>query len=123
MSIRTDLNGSQPNSLSNDVRAVQLGEMLSYFANKATPTQTGVVPSANVATLAAIPVALFQVNATAGTVTGVKTLRKGVVGTDVPATGECVWQVGTTKVAFAAADAVTAASFTYSLATDLCSLT
>ena len=66
----------------------------------------------------AIPTAVFQVNATTATTTGVKKLRKGVVGTDVPATGECIWQPGTKTIALAVVDAVTVCAVTYSVATD-----
>jgi len=118
MSIRTELDTIQLNRLAENLKAIPFGELLSFLIEKATATEAGVVPSANVATLANTPTAMLQVNVTAGTVTGIKTLRIGVVGTDVPATGEAIWQPGTKLVAFAAADAATAVSFTYVQATD-----
>jgi hypothetical protein len=124
MTMRDELNKCNLNRLDELMsNGCSLGEILTFLLKKATAIESGVTPSSNIATLANIPSAMFQVNATAATTTGIKTLRKGVIGTDVPATGECVWQPGTKRVAFAAVDAVTAASFTYATAADLCSLT
>jgi len=125
MSLRTDLNANQPNRLSDGLADIKLGELLSYLINRLTPTQAGLVPASHVATMAAQPAALFQVNATTGTVTGVKKLLRGPIsGEDavVPATGEVVWDGGT-NLLFATSDAVTAVSVTYALATDLASIT
>lgn len=121
--IRDELNSVNLNRTDELLGNLSFGEILTWLLEKATPTETGVVPSSNVITLANQPVAVFQVNATAGTVPGIKRLRKGVVGTLVPAAGECVWQPGTKKIAFAASDGVTAVSITYSQLTDYCSLT
>ena len=53
-----------------------------------------------------------------------KILRGPISGEDavIPITGEAVWDGGT-RVLFAAADAGTTASFTYSRTTDLASIT
>lgn len=103
------------NQLADTMGEIEVGELLALVIAGLTPTETGVVPAANVATLANAPSAMFQINATAGTVTGIKKLLKGPIsGEDavVPKTGEAVWDGGT-RVLFNAADAVTAASFTY----------
>lgn len=117
MSLRDELNKSDPNRTPDVGREIQMGELLALVIAGLTPTETGVSPSSDIATLAAQPNALFQIDATAGTVTGIKKLLKGPIsGEDavVPQTGEAVWDGGT-QVLFAAADAVTAASFTYSV--------
>lgn len=121
MSIRDDLNVASNNILADDFRKSRLGELLTLLIDAAAYTQTAVVPAADVATLAAVPTGLFQVEATAAAVTGVKTLRIGrISGEDaiIPATGECVWQPGTATILFAAGDAVTAVSALYSTATN-----
>lgn len=112
MSLRSELNKINLNRLDLLLGIGSLGELLTRLIASATPTEAGVVPSADIATLAAIPSAVFQVNATAGGVTGIKTLRKGLTS-EVPASGECIWQEGTTKIKFSPADAVTATSVTY----------
>jgi len=118
MSIRTELNNNAPNRLADNLHGVQLGEVLSFLIEKATPTETGVVPSANVATLANQPTAMLQVNATTAGSTGIKTL----ISSGTPIAGQALWVPGTKTVTFAAADAVTAASFTYVQATDKASI-
>jgi len=119
------LDAGNANNLADAAAKLGLGTLLGYLVEKATATETGVVPAANVATLTNAPVAngLFQVNATAATTTGIKKLRQGPIsgsGALVPASGECVWD-GSKSVLFAAVDVVTAASFTYAVATDLAS--
>lgn len=127
--LRDSLNGSvQPGRLADVFRAFGVqnqgggfGDLVALLIRGLTATEAGVTPSSNVATLANTPATMLQVNVTAGTVTGVKTLRVGKVsgtGAIVPATGECVWEPGTKKVLFAAADAATAVSFTYSTGTE-----
>ena len=120
MSVRQVLNASNPNQLTDGLHAFPLGELLTKLIKLLTATEVGVVPAANIATLAAVPTGLFQVNATAGTVTGIKTLRRGVVSgasAVVAATGECVWDGGL-HILFSPIDAVTAVSVTYAVATD-----
>lgn len=124
MALRQVMNTNNPNQLSDALKDLPLGELLTFLIKGATPTQTGVVPSSNVATLAAVATGMFQVNATTATVTGIKTLLRGKIsgtGALVPATGECVWD-GANKLLFAAADAVTAVSATYSVAADKASV-
>ena len=118
------LDSGNLNDIADAAGKLGLGTLLGYLVAKATATES-VTPSSNVATLANAPVAngLFQVNATAGTTTGIKKLRQGpITGPSalVPATGECVWD-GAKSVLFAAVDVVSAASFTYAVATDLAS--
>lgn len=125
--LRELLNRSKANlnTLSDAVGDLELGDLIVLLINDLTATETGVVPASDVATLAAQPTAMFQINATAGTVTGIKKLLKGPIsGEDavVPKTGEAVWDGGT-QVLFNAADAVTAASFTYATAADVDSVT
>lgn len=124
MTLRAELNKSDPNRTPDVGREVQMGELMTLLIAGLTPTETGVVPSSDVATLAAQPNAMFQIDATAGTVTGIKKLLKGpITGEDavVPKTGEAVWDGGL-QVLFNAADAVTAASFTYSVDGDTASV-
>jgi hypothetical protein len=118
MSLRTSLNTINPGQMADCFRDISIGEFLSYLISIATPTQAGVVPASDIATLANIPTAIFQVNATAAASTGVKKLLYGQItgpSAVVPAAGECVWAGGLT-VLFNAVDAVTAASFLYSTA-------
>lgn len=125
--VRDTLNSGNLNQLADALKAMGVGELLSYAAAKMVYTETGISTSSNVATLANPPTAqgLFQCVAASGTVTGVKKLRRGPVSganAIVPNTGECVWDGGK-KVLFAAVDAVATASFTYAVSTDIASLT
>lgn len=122
--LRQDFNDSSPNNVADLRRRLQSGDLLTLLIKSLTATEAGVVPAANVATLAATPTSLFQVNATTATVTGIKKLRRGPItgsGAITPATGEAVWDGGT-KVLFNVADAVTVASFTYVTAADKASI-
>lgn len=120
--IRIELNKSDPNRTDPAGQEIGLGDAINTLITQMTATETGVSPSSDVATLAAAPSYLWQINATAGTVTGIKKLILGRFdGTNVlpiPATGEAVWD-GATRVRFAAADAVSAASFTYATSADV----
>ena len=122
--IRTELNKSDPNRTDPAGQEIGLGDMVNVLITQMTATETGVVPSANVATLAATPTYLWQINVTTGTSTGIKKLIKGRFdGTNVlpiPAAGQAVWD-GATRVRFAAADAATAVSFTYATAANVTS--
>lgn len=118
--MRELLNQSNLNQLADVLGDIEFGELLTLVIQGLTATEAGVVPAAHVATLANQPSAMFQINATTATVTGIKKLLKGpITGEDavVPRTGEAVWDGGV-KVLFAAADAVTAASFTYARSTN-----
>ena len=76
-------------------------------------TETHIAPSSNVVTLAATPKAVFNVNVTSGTKTGIFKL----VGSDrVPTSGEVSWN-GLTKLTFNAADVVAYIDVVYSRAT------
>jgi hypothetical protein len=124
MSLRDTLNDNNLNQAEDALSAISLGELLTLLIKNSTATEAGLVPAADQITLAATPTALFQINATAGAVTGVKRLRKGPItgsGAIVPATGEAVWDGGT-KVLFASVDAVTAASVLYAKSTDKASI-
>lgn len=120
MSLRDVLNASDPNRNDSALQELGQGDLLNLVIKGLTATETGVSVSSSVATLAAQPATLFDINATAGTTTGHKKLRKGpITGSQkiTPATGEAVWDGGT-KVLFATVDAVTTAAFTYSKTTD-----
>jgi hypothetical protein len=128
--IRDTLNSGNPNVLGDAAQAIGLGELLSLMiatAGAGAPTDTlagGDIVS-SLATLAAVPTALFYVNGTVGTHTGVKKLRKGPVSGPnalVPATGECVWDGGL-HILFASVDAITTATVLYATASDLASIT
>ncbi len=76
-------------------------------------TETHLAPASNVVTLAATPKAVFNVNVTSGTKTGIFKL----VGPDrVPTSGEVSWN-GLTKLTFNAADVVAYIDVVYSKAT------
>jgi hypothetical protein len=129
MSVRDVLNQANPNNTFDALRQVGLGDLANLLIKGLTATETGVVPNvtSSVAALANQPNinSLFDVNATAGTTTGHKEILLGTISgsgatavpTPTPATGQVVWDGGK-KVAFAAVDAVTAASFTYESAAD-----
>jgi hypothetical protein len=124
-SLRETLNGGNPNEVFDAMVRMNLGDVLSYAISKMGYTETGITVTANVATLAAAPKALFQCVAVSATHAGVKKLRRGpITGPNalVPAAGECVWDGGT-KVLFAAYDVVATASFVYAVAADIASAT
>lgn len=115
--LRDSFNASEPNRVPSALQDVALGELLTLVINGLTATESAVAVSSNIATLAAAPIQLFQINATSGTTTGAKKLIKGSadaagVITPVPVTGEATWD-GARRVRFAVADGATAASFTY----------
>jgi len=128
MAIRDDLNAGNLNYIGDALSKVQFGEILSLLIAKLTPTETGVSVTAGTgvsAQLANTPSQMLQINATAGTHTGVKQLLQGPVSGSselVPASGQAVWDGGN-NVLFAIADGVTAASYTYVQATDVASIT
>lgn len=120
MSLRDVLNVSDPNRNDPALQEIGQGDLINILIKGVTPTESAVTVTSNVATLANQPATLFDINATAGTTTGRKKLRKGpITGTQkiTPATGEAVWDGGK-KVLFATADAVTTANFFYSQTTD-----
>jgi hypothetical protein len=121
MALRDDINNANPNFIADLLRRLGLGELLVFLLNAATFTETALTVTASKMTLAAIPTALFRVNATTATTTGEKKLIKGpITGPNaiVPATGECVWD-GATTILFAAADVVTVGKALYSKAADV----
>lgn len=125
MALRDTLNQSGSNQLADAFRDIKIGELLSYIVALLGFTETGITVTANIATLANAPTAMFQLTAATGTVTGVKKMLRGPIsGEDavIPITGEAVWDGGT-RVLFAAADVVATASFTYARATNLASVT
>lgn len=118
MTIRDSLNNQDPNRSAAALAEAGTGEALNLLIRSATPTETGVVPAADIATLAAQPKVLFDINATTAASTGRKKLIKAPItgaGSVLPKAGEAVFDGGT-KVLFNVADAVTAASFTYTTA-------
>lgn len=115
--LRDTFNAADENRVSAAFADLQLGEVLTILINALTATEAAVVPASDIATLAATPQALLNVNVTAGTVTGVKKILKGRTDPDgiirpIPATGEVTWN-GATKLRFAAADGATAISAWY----------
>jgi hypothetical protein len=118
--LRESFNASDPNRLPSELQDLSMGELLTLLINALAATESALAPASNVITLAATPSALFDVNVTAGTVTGAKKILKGFTGSDgvitpVPATGEATWNGGT-KVRLASADAATAVSVKYATA-------
>jgi hypothetical protein len=119
MSLRDELNQSNLNRTGDVLgHGVNLGDLLTTLIKGATPTEAGVVPAAHIATLAAVPTSVHQVNATAGASTGIKKLLIGVLASITPLPGEAVWGRGTNKIKFNTADAVTATSVLYTTAVD-----
>lgn len=120
MSLKDVLNTADPNREDDAFRELGIGSVLNLLLRTQTATESGVTVTSSVMTLANQPEFLLDVNATAGTTTGRKKLRKGpITGPQkiTPATGECVWDGGK-KILFATVDAVTTASALYTQATD-----
>lgn len=121
MSLRDVLNTANPNNVIDALRDIGLGELVNAWINGMTSTETGITVTSNVATLAGQPsVRPFECEATAGTTLGKKQVLWGpTTGPNaiVPATGQCVWNGGT-SILFASVDAVTTAKFTYAKASD-----
>jgi len=119
--LRDSLNTVDPNRLAEVLRLMGFGEMLNLLLSALTATETGVTVTANVATLANVPSSFVLINGTAGTSTGIKTLRQGAIsGPNAvpPVAGEAVWD-GAKKVLFSTADAITTAAFTYATAANV----
>lgn len=118
--LRGSLNSANLNRVGDALQASGAGDLLNALIIAMSATESGLVPSSNVVTLANVPSTLFDVNATAGTTTGHKQLLEGqITGPNaiVPATGQCVWDGGK-KILFAAVDVVTAVSVKYAKAAD-----
>ena len=119
--MRDSLNSGDPNRIADVFRKIGFGDLLNALVSALSATETGLSASTNVVTLANQPSFLpSKVNATAGTTTGVKTVRQGAISGPnavAPVTGECVWDGGK-KILFAAVDAVTTASVTYTKSAD-----
>lgn len=119
MSIRAEMNTGPENRFMDMVREIGLGELINLLIQGLAAAETGIAITASVATLAATPTALFQVNGIGGTA-GIKTIKKGpITGSQkiTPLPGECVWDGGI-KVLFNVADANTTATFRYAKAAD-----
>jgi hypothetical protein len=121
MSLRDDLNTSLPGRIADAQRSVGFGDALNAALKGLAFTETGVVPAANVGTLANQPSTLFRVLATAETGTvHEKLLLRGPIagqGAITPPAGACVWD-GAKKILFNSVDAVTAFSALYAQAAD-----
>lgn len=123
MSMRSTLNQVQPNNAFDVLREVGFGDLLNALIKSLAFTETGIVPSANVATLAAQPSSLGLLRALATAETGTTHEKKILIGPVsgaqalVPAVGQCVWDGGV-KVLFNSVDVVTAASFLYAKDSD-----
>jgi hypothetical protein len=111
--VRDGLNSNVLGIQADAIAKVPLGELFAILLPALTFTETGVSVTSNVATLAAKPSALVIVQATAGSVQGVKKLVRDPL--HVLATGEAYWD-GNLIVNFAAIDAVSAAKFLYAKA-------
>jgi hypothetical protein len=110
----TTANGSDATTTQTLANAIKTAFNAAVTAGGFSETLT---VSTNAATLTNQPgpSGLIQVNAVAGTTTGVKKVRRGAVsGTNalVPLTGEVIWDGGK-KLLFSATDAVTSAQVTY----------
>lgn len=119
MPIRAEMNTGPENRFMDMVREIGLGDLLNLLIQGLAAAETGIAITSNVATLAAVPSFLFQVNGIGGTA-GIKTIKKGpVTGSQkvTPLPGECVWDGGL-KVLFNVADANTTATFRYAKAAD-----
>ncbi len=123
MSIRTQLDTVPPNSTFDLLREMPFGGLLNALIKGLAFTETGVVPSSNVATLANQPSSLGLLRALATAETGTVHEKEVIIGpitgaqAIIPPAGVCVWDGGV-KVLFNSADAVTAASFLYLKDTD-----
>lgn len=118
--IRAQLNTASPTDTADLNRAIAVGDMLDFLLAQATFTETGVTVTSSVATLANAPSALFIVQATTATSTGVKKLLIGPTtgdGAITPDAGYCVWD-GNVTVKFNSTDAVTVAKFMYAVSTE-----
>lgn len=94
-------------------RALAQGDLLGLLIRALTPTEAAAAVAANAKTLTNAASAVYDVVATAGTVTGRKVLLVGDASV-IPATGQVVWDgPGGKSMRFAAADAVTASNFLY----------
>lgn len=120
--LRETLNNGDANRLPNVFGDGKLGSLMAMLIAGLTPTEAGVVPTTtnpswdflNLANAAQV---VAQVNATAGTFTGILALKINPDDNDLPSSGEVFWDgPGTTRLRFAKADAITAVSITYARA-------
>jgi hypothetical protein len=111
--MREALNNGVVQQLGDILRETDIGDLLSLLLAATAPTEAAAAVASNAKTLANAASLLFDVVATAGGVTGRKTILIGD-STVIPQGGQIVWDgPGSTSVRFAAADAVTAADFRY----------
>ncbi len=119
-SLKDVINSGNLNQLADACQKLHLGDLVSYLISKLIPTEAGVGVVADVATLAAVPTALFQVvGITGAAVRTTKKLRQGPItgaGAIVPASGECVWDGGL-HILFAAVDVAATCDVVYAVAT------
>lgn len=119
--IREEQNNGVVQRLADIDREQHMGDLMGLLVRALTPTEAAAAVTASAKTLAAPASMVYDVVATAGTVTGRKVLLIG--GSEItPVTGQVVWD-GSSGMRFAAADAVTAANFLYSLQSGATSLT
>lgn len=121
--LRENQNNGVLQQLADNDREMAIGDLLGILIDAITPTEAAAAVASNAKALANAASMVYDVVATAGAVTGRKTL---VIGDSsvVPRTGEVVWAgPGTTSMRFASADAVTASDFTYARADGVGSLT
>jgi hypothetical protein len=115
-SLREAKNNGVVQQISDIDRAMAMGDLMGMLVQSLAPTEAAAAVSANAKTLANAASMVYDVVATAGTVTGRKRIKIG--GSDVvPVSGEVVWSgPGSSSMRFAAADAVTASNFLYARA-------
>ena len=118
MTLRTpDLRETRNNGvlqqIADEERAVSQGDLFGMLVQALTPTEAAAAVVSNAKTLANAASMVYDVVATAGTVTGRKRLKIGDANV-VPVTGEVVWDgPGGRSMRFASADGVTASNFLY----------
>jgi hypothetical protein len=111
--LRETFNNANPNEYADAGRQCSIGELLGFLLQAADYTETDVVPSGNVATLANTPSQVIDVVSTDGTFTGRLKLKIG--GT--PFSGEAVWGgLGSKAITLAAADEIAKVSVKYTRA-------
>jgi hypothetical protein len=111
--VQESINNGVAQQMPDMFRQLGLGSMLGAILQGMTPTEAGVVPAANVATLANAAGYVWHILATAGVFTGILNLKIGDASV-LPESGEAVWAgPGSTTLRLNAADAITAVSVWY----------
>lgn len=109
--LRENLSNGVVQQLGDLAQVYKLGDLLGHLVRGTTATEAAAAVASNAKTLTAAASAVWDVIVTAGGSTGRKRLLIGD-SSITPIAGEVVWD-GASGIRFAAADAVTAASFWY----------